>query len=234
MDDFDHVARTLEQAAHEVGEPVTNAQLQELGHLAVTIIAARTKQGLDADGKPFEKYTDEYAKIRTKRGLSTKPDLALDGHMIGAMTPKVTGPGEATIGFASPLEATKAAVHNYGLKKQETVKEHSVRAYIRRVERYTVGELTDRVERARRLYQKTGKEKHLDSLVRAKELLGMHLAGKGPRRKQAVARHNKGSYTRDMDIKRREFFDIRLPRELDLLGEVALGAKAGNFQKTIK
>jgi hypothetical protein len=81
--------------------------LREVGNAAIAVILLRTKKGLDADGQPFKPYTARYAKKRTARGLSTRPDLAVTGHMLGSMVP-VPGDDEVEIEFNSPLEVAKA------------------------------------------------------------------------------------------------------------------------------
>lgn len=83
--------------------------LEDVGKFAVTIITLRTKKGLDADRNVFKPYTKAYARRRAKRDLRTDPpDLAVKGHMIGAIEPIISGPNEITIGFNAQHEADKA------------------------------------------------------------------------------------------------------------------------------
>lgn len=112
MDDFDHAAAVLDGIAEEVAH-VDDATLSQVGHFALNMILLRTKQGKDADLVAFKPYTPEYAQVRQKRGLSTRPDLAVTGHMLGSMTVRVAG-GEASIVVNNPLEATKLAANNDG------------------------------------------------------------------------------------------------------------------------
>lgn len=120
-DDFEQAARTLESLGQAISEPFTPAEAMELGHAGITLIALRTKKGLDADHHSFVAYHPAYAHEREKAGYSTKPDLVRTGHMVGAMVP-VAEAGGVTIRFVNPLEATKAAVHNDGSKSVVPVK----------------------------------------------------------------------------------------------------------------
>jgi hypothetical protein len=105
------VSKVLQGLSEELGA-FPDVDLLELGHLATTLILARTKKGLDADGKPFVQYTPRYELERTKLGLSRQPDLAVKGHMLGAILPTVTGKDEVSLLFANPLEAAKAAAND--------------------------------------------------------------------------------------------------------------------------
>jgi hypothetical protein len=95
------------------------AQLLDIGHAAVTMIALRNKAGVDVDGKPFAPYSQSYTKVRREAGLSTTRDLVRKGHMIGALTPTVTGKNEVTIGFQNAQEELIASVHNFGGGRQK-------------------------------------------------------------------------------------------------------------------
>ncbi len=86
-----------------------DATLTEVGQLAATMIFLRTKKGLDADRNVFKPYSKAYAKRRARKGLRIDPpDLAVKGHMLGAIEPKITGPNEVTMTFNNPYEAQKA------------------------------------------------------------------------------------------------------------------------------
>lgn len=97
---------------------LTDKELLELGHAAANMVTLRTKQGLDADLKPFTPYSKEYAEQRAKKGYSRRPDLTRTGHMLNAMAPRLTSPGEVTVGFLAATEAMKAAAHNFGSKEK--------------------------------------------------------------------------------------------------------------------
>ncbi len=88
--------------------------LTEVGQFAASMIFLRTKKGLDADRNTFKPYVPAYIKFRKKKGLRVDPpDLAVKGHMLGAIEPKITGPNEVTMTFNSPLEAAKAAGNSH-------------------------------------------------------------------------------------------------------------------------
>lgn len=148
-----------DRAYQELEESVTgvidNGDLLLLGQLAVTIVVARTKKGLDADGKTFKAYALAYADERERASLRSTPvDLVRKGHMLGGMVPAVTGVNEVTVGFVSATEAAKAEAHTRGV---------------------------DRTVSARG--------------------------------------RNGGSYQRHARLPKRDFLDVRLPTELDLIAE---------------
>lgn len=88
--------------------------LRLAAELGVTMIVARTKKGLDADGKKFIRYAFDYMETREKKGLRKEPpDLAVTGHMLGAIVP-VVDETSARIGFASPRAAEIASYHVEG------------------------------------------------------------------------------------------------------------------------
>lgn len=120
----DDPERAFAELSEAIGGPLTHEELLEIGHLGVTMVVARTKHGLDAGGKTFKKYSDEYAKERADRGLRPyPPDLAVKGQMLGALLPDVSGHNEVTVSFSSEREAIKAASHDdpkrKGRKKRE-------------------------------------------------------------------------------------------------------------------
>lgn len=158
--------RAYEQLEEAVAGTLGADDLMALGQLAVTIVVARTKRGIDADGKTFKGYSRAYADWRERKSLQTSPvDLAVKGHMLGGMVPSVTGPNEVTVGFVSATEAIKAAAHTQGVDRSVTA----------------------------------------------------------PGRKG-------GAHQRRMHLPKRDFLDVRLPAELDLVAEAAsemLAEKAG-------
>jgi hypothetical protein len=159
-----------DRAYEELEEAVAGAfspdELMELGQLAVTIVVARTKRGIDADGKTFKAYSPAYLLERQRASLRTTPvDLAVKGHMLGGMVPSVTGTNEVTVGFVSATEAIKAAAH------------------------------TDGVDRSVSTRGRKG-----------------------------------GAHQRRMHLPKRDFLDVRLPAEIDLVAEAAsemMAEKAG-------
>lgn len=92
----------------------TEADLLELGHAGVTMVLARTKEGLDADLKPFAPYSKSYEVERLYSGLSKQRDLVRTGHTLGAMLPTVTAKDEVTVHFASAESEEIASYQNYG------------------------------------------------------------------------------------------------------------------------
>lgn len=133
-----------------------DGQILALGHEALGIIVARTRTGLDADGKPFKAYSADYAKVRAARGLNTSTvDLAVTGHMIGSMT--VTGrSGEAEIAFMASREAKKAATHNFGSTAQASVRSHSRKTFVnKKGQRVSASEVKrDKKRKTKRVYQR--------------------------------------------------------------------------------
>ncbi len=124
---------TLDRAFGQLSQAfdsMSHAQAKIIGEAAIAIVVTRTKHGLDAGGAQFVAYTPEYALTRQKRGLQTRPDLAVTGHMLGAMISEQTAPDEITVTFSSAREATKAAAHNDGVKSNALVPSHSRSVYI--------------------------------------------------------------------------------------------------------
>lgn len=118
LDELERAYGELARAGH-----LDKQDLEEIGQLAVGIVVTRTKRGRDADGKAFAAYKPGYAEERQRAHLPSTPvDLARSGHMLGAMTPAVTGDNEVTVGFASELEATKAASLAAGVHKTVAVR----------------------------------------------------------------------------------------------------------------
>lgn len=84
--------------------------------VAVAIIDKRTGEGRDADGADFAPYTPAYKDWRSKKGYSTRPNLTVRHHMLGAMAAKFVSAGKALIYFTRGIEGQKAAGNN---KKRE-------------------------------------------------------------------------------------------------------------------
>jgi len=167
-------------------ESMSKAQAKAIGECAITIVTLRTKKGLDADGRSFVPYTQDYIKVRLKKGLQPRPDLAVTGHMLGAMISDQTGPDEITVTFSSAREATKAAAHNDGVKSRASVPSHSRSVYI----------------------NKKGQRASADEIARDKKR-------KQPQLRQRV--ENVTQHQRDMRTPQREFLDVRLPGEMEVL-----------------
>lgn len=125
--------RAFSELSASIAGPLTHDELLEIGHLGAAIVIARTKKGLDADGKKFVAYKPGYEKQRAARGLRVSPpDLAVSGHMLGAMGPEVTGQSEVTVGFASEFEAKKAATNNDGSKQSVAATSSKGKTYERK------------------------------------------------------------------------------------------------------
>lgn len=93
----------------------TAADVRETVEFGLTLITLRTKSGLDADRRPFQRYSPRYTVERRRAGLSTRPDLVRIGHMVGSLIPIVSGtPPEGRITFGSPREAAKGIAHTEG------------------------------------------------------------------------------------------------------------------------
>lgn len=167
-------------------DSMSKSQAKVIGEAAIAIVTLRTKKGLDANGRSFVPYTPEYAKYREKHGLQPRPDLAVTGHMLGAMISEQTGPDEIMVTFSSAREATKAAAHNDGVKSRASVGAHSRSVYI----------------------NKKGQRASSDEIARDKKR-------KNPQLKQRV--ENVTGHSRDMRTPQREFLDIRLPGEMEVL-----------------
>ncbi len=143
-----------------------DGQLFALGHEALGLIVARIGTGVDVDGRAFQPYSAEYAKLRTAKGLgTTRVDLVRTGHMLGAMT-VTQGSGEVMIAFNSSLEAKKAAAHNYGVSKQVSVRGHSRTTHVnKKGQRVSAKEAKlDAKRKNKRVYQRA---EHVGSHKRA-------------------------------------------------------------------
>jgi len=106
------VASDLKKAFDAINDAVTDAAketLTEVGQFAVAIISLRTRKGLDADRHDFKPYSKNYVPYRKRRGLRVdKVDLTVTGHMLGSITPTVTGDNEVTLEFNGTKEIAKA------------------------------------------------------------------------------------------------------------------------------
>lgn len=192
----DQIAREIDKAMSEEAQKFSKDELVALGHEALDIIVLRTKAGKDADLNPFVGYTASYTQQREKAGLSSRPDLARTGDMLGAIGPEARS-GEVALRFMSAGANIKAIAHNEGVDKQVSVKLH------RREVRYN---------------SKTGQR------VSAKS-----------KSKYATTRtENVGTFQRHQHTPKREFFDIRHPKETDALEEAIGQQILGHFEKAFK
>jgi hypothetical protein len=185
---------------------LTHEELIEVGHAAIALVVARTKKGLDADGNKFAAYKPAYARVRAKAAVRVSPpDLVRTGHMLAGMQPLVTGQNEVTISFPSDLEAKKAATNNDGCKELVDVSPHKRGAY------FDTSKGGQRV--SRKDWKKDQRRKN----------------------KRVVARTEKvGAHERQMDTPAREFLDIRRPRELEFIQNVASEIIARRVEGKIK
>lgn len=88
-----------------------NQEFEQVIADEATRIVLRTQSGVDVNGQPFEPYTEDYAKFRTKKGRSTTPNLLFTGNMQNAIESKVEKTGDSVVGtifFNSAQEAVKA------------------------------------------------------------------------------------------------------------------------------
>lgn len=127
----EEAAKAIEGISATIEGAFDDAALLEVGHFATQLVLLRTKTGLDADGKPFAPYAKDYAKTRQEHGLAAQPvDLARTGHMLGTVTPVLTGDGGVEIGpHLSEFEAKKLAAHNAGVDKTVSIKPRRFTAY---------------------------------------------------------------------------------------------------------
>lgn len=124
------VARMIEEEIARATSPLGTGQLASIGDLAINIIILRTRQGLDADKRPFVPYSPTYQRQRQKIGRSSSTvDLAVTGHMQQAITKSVSG-NEVSLHFVSPLEERKAAIHNDGVDTTVSVRSHTRSVYV--------------------------------------------------------------------------------------------------------
>jgi hypothetical protein len=110
--EFADLGVELQRAVSDVVRLPDPAIVRAIGEQAITIIALRTKSGIDADHRMFKPYVRGYADFRRRKNLRPNPpDLAVTGQMIGAMV-AVPGRDEVTIEFRSAKDALKAAVND--------------------------------------------------------------------------------------------------------------------------
>jgi len=92
----------------------TPADMRFLASEAIVKIKARTKSGVDADGRAFVPYSADYAKYRNEKGRQDSPvDLTFHGRMMGNMASQTISNG-AEVFFRDSQRGDIAARHNYG------------------------------------------------------------------------------------------------------------------------
>lgn len=65
---------------------LTEDELSIVLETALDIVKTRTQDGFDYLYHPFADYSESYAEVRRKLGLSTKPDLTRSGDMLKSLT----------------------------------------------------------------------------------------------------------------------------------------------------
>ncbi len=86
---------------------LTSSQRRELADLVIEHIYDRTDRGLDANGKPFKKYSKSYVEsLAGQVGGKSKGrvNLQLSGDMLAAMTVLSHSEGEIKIGWKNKTE----------------------------------------------------------------------------------------------------------------------------------
>lgn len=184
-----NIADEIEREIGRALGSLTDAEMKAVGDQAINVVVLRTKAGVDADHKPFVSYSDGYKKTRERLSRSTS---VVDLAVTGHMQQAMESSprdGEVSIGFMSAAEEMKAEIHNSGVDRQVSVRSHTRSAYIDS-------------KTGRRVSRKEAKR---DS------------KRKSPR---VVARtENVGSFQRQQRTPKREWFDIRHPRDIDAVGE---------------
>jgi phage gpG-like protein len=85
----------------------------DLANEAVSVIKARTLQGVGVDGSGFADYSEGYAKYREKKGRTASVNLTFHGRMLGSMA-TTNIPNGSKIYFADADRRNIAAYHNTG------------------------------------------------------------------------------------------------------------------------
>jgi phage gpG-like protein len=105
------VVVSIEHAAQ-----VTDVDLQFVGDAAKSLIADRTRRGLDVDGAPFAPYSKAYAKTRTKSGRNASPvNLSWSGKMLQSITVVINRALNEVSLKPYAEEEARAAAHQFGV-----------------------------------------------------------------------------------------------------------------------
>lgn len=123
QEQVDAIASKLEKFGKRI---TSTAILEQLAVKIKNIIYLRTQSGKDADGSPFEPYSNAYLKREGKVIVN----LTKTGHLLNAMTQKVLGNNTAKIFFTNfkyPNGITTqelASIHNErGAGKSKVVRQ---------------------------------------------------------------------------------------------------------------
>jgi hypothetical protein len=80
---------------------IGRAEMREAGLLALEMNRRRTAAGKDADGQPFEPYSEGYRERKAREVGGALPNLTLSGAMLNALTIVDVTDDSVTIGFSS-------------------------------------------------------------------------------------------------------------------------------------
>jgi len=86
----------------------TNRAMSKTATFIQTVIKDRSSQGKSVNGGGFKSYSKGYARVRSKRGASTTPNLFFSGQMFGNMTFKKLNKTKAQIFFPNRTQNLKA------------------------------------------------------------------------------------------------------------------------------
>lgn len=76
------------------------ALMREIGLLAIETIRTRTRQGRDAEGRPFPPYSESYARRKAEEvGASGTPNLTLSGVLLNTIHIMEVTDTSVTIGW---------------------------------------------------------------------------------------------------------------------------------------
>lgn len=101
-------------------ESITSRETRTgLGLLQALRQKARTLQGQNADQQSFAKYSNRYARYRSKEGRQATPvNLNFSGEMLAGMVPFLEGREGVRVGFANKSAEDKA-VWNSEIKNRQ-------------------------------------------------------------------------------------------------------------------
>lgn len=115
----DNVSRLLMNAQRKL--PITVEQaVSRITQAGVIDIIARTKNGVDANGKPFRDYSEWYREYRKSKGKSASVNLEFTGAMLRAIQARTEKQGDKIVGIINMNDSTereKALKHINGDKE---------------------------------------------------------------------------------------------------------------------
>lgn len=76
------------------------ALMREVGLLARERIVRRTRQGIGTEGKPFQPYSQSYARQKGKELGTNKPNLTVSGSMLNDIQITEVTDDSVTLGFS--------------------------------------------------------------------------------------------------------------------------------------